>query len=437
MDFIPRAVDPQYRKCPADFSRTRKLPLHQIIAFILHLVAQGPGAGLDIEAGRFFTQAQAMGIWPEAQPAGRSAISQCRAKLPWEIFRDLLVKANALAEQFWAAAPDQLWHGLRVLAIDGSKFTLPASAELREEFDPQSGLEYPCKGHYPQALVNTLYDVMRRLPLARTVVSIHDSERAQVHNLLPFAPDSSIILFDRGYPAFDLLETLTDQFAGHFLMRGPASNTFREIEDFIRSGQTDAEILLRPSKRYLESLPSHLRRTKCDATIRLRAMRLESPDGKLSVLLTDLLDGAVYPPAELIELYMRRWCIEEYYRQEKIVMDVETFHGRTANAIRQELFAAAVMTVIARIMAAVTEENHALKPGQTQAKNALFATAQVACLLAAEAPAAALKIFERLLEQIARIKYYPPKTKRPPQPRITKRSPKKWNLGNRSIHAIP
>ena len=48
-----------------------------------------------------------------------------------------------------------------------------------------------------------------------------------------------------------------------------------------------------------------------------------------------------------------------------------------------------VMTVIARIMAAVTEENHALKPGRTQAKNALLATAQVACLLAAEAPAAA------------------------------------------------
>ena len=437
MDFIPRVVDPQYRKCPADFSRKRKLPLHQIIAFILHLVAKGPAAGMDIEAGRFFTQAQALGLWPEAQPAGRSAISQCRAKLPWEIFRDLLVKANALAAQLWVPAPDHLWHGLRVLAIDGSKFTLPASAELRKEFDPQSGLDNPNKGHYPQALVNTLYDVMRRLPLARTVVSIHDSERVQVHKLLPYAPDSSIILFDRGYPAFDLLETLTCHFTGHFLMRGPASNTFREIEDFMQSGKTDAVILLRPSKKYLESLPSSLRRIKCDATIHLRAIRMESPDGKLSVLLTDLLDGAIYPPAELIELYLRRWRIEEYYRQEKIVMDVETFHGRTANAIRQELFAAAVMTVIARIMAALTEENHALKPGQTQAKNALFATAQVACLLAAEAPAVAIEIFERLLEQIARIKYYPPKSKRPPQPRITKRSPKKWNLGNRSIQAIP
>ena len=115
-------------------------------------------------------------------------------------------------------------------------------------------------------------------------------------NCYPTPPDSSIILFDRGYPAFDLLETLTHEFSGYFLMRGPASNTFREIEDFVQSGKTDAVILLRPSKKYLESLPSSLRRLKCDATIRLRAIRMESPDGTLSVLLTDLLDGVALSP---------------------------------------------------------------------------------------------------------------------------------------------
>jgi len=400
-------------------------------------VAKGPAAGMDIEAGRFFTHARAMGLWPQAQPAGRSAISQCRAKLPWEIFRDLLAKANALAEQLWETSPQHLWHGLRVCAIDGSKFTLPASDQLRKDFDPQSGLNDPGKGHYPQALVSTLYDVMRRLPLARSIGSIHDSERAQVRELLPYAPDSSIILFDRGYPAFDLLEFLTYDFSGHFLMRCVANHTFQEIEEFVQSGKTDAIIFLRPSKNFLESLPSDQRDAIRHTTLRLRAILMESPDGKLSVLLTDLIDMGTYLRADLIELYWQRWRIEEYYRQEKIVMDVETFHGKTANAIRQELFAAAVMTTIARMMAALAEENHSLEQGQTQTKNALFATAEVACLLAAEDPAAAIEIFERLLVQIARIKYYPPKVKRPPQPRVTKKSLNKWMLKNRSNPVIP
>jgi hypothetical protein len=45
--------------------------------------------------------------------------------------------------------------------MDGSKFTLPASDELRAEFDPNSGLHVKGKGHYPQALVMTITDVLR------------------------------------------------------------------------------------------------------------------------------------------------------------------------------------------------------------------------------------------------------------------------------------
>ena len=41
--------------------------------------------------------------------------------------------------------------------------------EIRNEFDPQRGKKI--NGHFPQCLVSTLYDVFRRLPVARTIVS--------------------------------------------------------------------------------------------------------------------------------------------------------------------------------------------------------------------------------------------------------------------------
>jgi hypothetical protein len=59
---------------------------------------------------------------------------------------------------------------MSVYATDGSKYNLPATGNIREKFDPDSGLQNKGKGHYPQCLVSTHYDVFRRLAIARTVV---------------------------------------------------------------------------------------------------------------------------------------------------------------------------------------------------------------------------------------------------------------------------
>ena len=414
------------------------MPLHQLIVFVLHLVAHGRTEGMDIEAQSFFSHARQSGLWPAACAPSRSALSRRRSLVPWELFAELLGKAMALADELWPAAQDCFWRGLRVLAIDGSHFTLPASGALRQRFDPQSGLEHSGRGHFPQCLVVTLYDALRRLPLARSIVANNATEQEQARALLRLGGfDNSLVLFDRGYPQFDLLAFLLHEFKGHFLMRCPASNTFREIVQFIQSGQAQAIIHLRPSHSYLSACTPeqrHIARAQC---LVLRAIRLESPGGTLSVLLSDLLDAQAYPVADLRDLYGRRWKIEEYFREEKVVMDVEAFHGKTENAVRQELFAAAIMTVIARLMAAIANENKPASHAAPQHKNALIATAQAACLLAAENPHAAIAVFQELLQRIARIKYYPPRKKRPTQPRVSKQNVNKWTLNKKANLKIP
>ena len=437
MDFVPHSLESPHRIDPRHFTRTRKLPLHRLIVFVLHLVARGRTEGMDIEAQTFFAQARQSGLWPEAEAASRSALSRRRALAPWTLFADLLGKALRLADELWTGAGH--WHGLRVLAIDGSHFTLPATAPLRRAFDPLSGLEHPGKGHYPQCLIVTLYDVLRRLPLARAIVANDASEREQALALLREAGgQSQIVLFDRGFPQFDLLAALLHECKGHFLMRCPATSTFREIVAFAQSGAQEAIIHLRPSDLYLRQCsPERRQRAKAQRLV-LRAIRLQAPDGKLSVLLTDLLDARAHSAADLRELYWQRWRVEEYFREEKVVMDVEAFHGKSENAIRQELFAAAIMTVIARLMANIAQHaqpspNPAARP---QDKNALIATAQAACLLAPENPRRAIALFEQLLERIQRVKYYPPPKKRPPQPRVTKQIINKWAFNKKAkLHA--
>ena len=86
----------------------------------------------------------------------------------------------------------------------------------------------------------------------------------------------------------------------YWLIRGPASATFPAVEAFVRSGQAEATITLQP----LLAEP-----------IRRRALRLGSPDGELSVFLTNLADPVRFPAA----------AITAYFTD-----DGHPFHGKVA-----------------------------------------------------------------------------------------------------------
>jgi Transposase DDE domain len=400
-----------------------------LITFILSLVASGKSKGVDIKSGEFFKTARRSGLWPEADAVHRSALTRARKKVPWTVFRDILKDAVQLAYKLWPRDPSYLWHGMSVIAIDGSKYDLPATEENRKEFDPQSGLQHEGKGHYPQCLVSTAYDVFRRLPVARTVVSIHGSEREEALELLASIRPGAVLLFDRGYPSYHLICSLRDHYNGFFLFRCPAESTFPAVEEFVRSGRQEGYILLHPSNGFLQGLSR--RQRKKAKVIQLRIIRLVSPDGTVSVLLTNLLNQSSFPGEEIISLYFRRWEVESNYRDEKIVLQVEAFHGKSANSIRQELYAVAIMSVIARTLMVVTSQAHGPSTGQCQFKNAIMTLAAEAAILAPDDPEKAAQIFSEILAAISRVKYYRPKSPRASQPRVTKRPPNKWCSGRR------
>jgi len=380
----------------------------------LSLTASGKSQGVDGKAGAFFRHARRSGLWPEAEAVHRSTVTKARAKLSWTAFEQMHHDAVRLAYEVWPADEGDTWQGLSVFAIDGSKYRLPASEALRAAFDPDSGLDHPGKGHYPQCLVSTVYDVFRRLPIARTVQPMaRANEREEVKALLPHIPSGGILLFDRGYPSYDLIDYLNRHYSGYWLIRCPASATFPAVEAFVQSGQTEATITLTPPT----SNP-----------IALRAIRMISPEGELSVLLTNLQDETRFPAPAVIALYFRRWTVEVHYRDEKTSLDIEAFHSQTENGIRQELFAILIMAVIARtLMALMTDPDHPTR-AEPQFKHAMITLAEEAFVLTPRCPELALAIFSELLNEIARVRYYRPKTPKPSQPRVCKKPLNKWQL---------
>ena len=132
----------------------------------------------------------------------------------------------------------------------------------------------------------------------------------------------------------------------------------------------------------------------------------------VSVLLTNLPDDERFRAQTVLDLYWRRWAVEVHYREEKTSLDIKTFHSHTENGIRQELFAMLIMTVIARVLMVSGRIPNIRRGG----KHAIITLASEAALLAPTCPDVALSIFQELLREIERVRYYPPKMPRPSAP---------------------
>ena len=74
---------------------------------------------------------------------------------------------------------------------------------------------------------------------------------------------------------------------------------------------------------------------------------------------------------------------------------------------------------------------------EPQFKNAVMALADEAAILIPSDPRTAAQIFKELLDEIARVKYYRPKSPRPSQPRVTKKPASKWCKGKTKMSRSP
>ncbi|HYQ90503.1 MAG TPA: transposase [Candidatus Competibacteraceae bacterium] len=144
--------------------------------------------------------------------------------------------------------------------------------------------------------------------------------------------------------------------------------------------------------------------------------------------MTNLIDTTRFSADAMMALYFRRWGVETYYRDEKTSLAIETFHSQTENGIRQERFAILIMAVIARLLMRLTTASDPPSRAEPQFEHAIITLAHEAYLLTPQGPELAFLIFSELLNEIARVRYYRPKTPRPSPPRVSKKPINKWQI---------
>jgi hypothetical protein len=315
-----------YRMNRTDFSRTRKQPFGDMLLFMINFLKKS----LSIEIDNFVNYINSGTRVLKIKDFTKSAFVQKRRKINPEVFKYL---TTVISDNFYVDHnPDvNFLHGFRILAVDGSKISLPFTEELKEAFGVTKNQH---KTEVVQALSSVIYDVLNRIALDAVLDNVNSSERELALKHKPYWKKNDLIIYDRGYPSYDFInEHIT---AGIDALSRVRKNQNTAVIAFVNSKKRTAIVDILPHKEQDFTGKQYDKKT----TIKVRLVRVDLPCGEIEILMTTLLDSQIYPASMFKELYFLRWGIETYYDELKNKLKVEFFTGYSKSTIMQDFFCA-------------------------------------------------------------------------------------------------
>jgi hypothetical protein len=279
----------------------------------------------------------------------KSAFTQARKFLSPEAFLEL---SDVVVKSFYENAPFLAYKNHRILAVDGGFLNLPDHPSIREEFGRRS-FGRGTKKDVPKsmALLSLLYDPANYMTLDVQTGHGDGSELQLLLGHLPKVDEGDILLLDRGYPSRYLFSILAS-LGIHFVVR--MKHNWVPVKKFMKSRSRDIVVTMEVPdgdyERYRQQYPGMKKQIKC------RLVKVLDEQGNLQVLCTSLLDSAKYKIADLADLYKLRWGIEEGYKMYKARVQVEAFSGKTATAVKQDIYAKIMMMNLCAALAFPIEE---------------------------------------------------------------------------------
>jgi len=316
-DFISR-----HKRSSKDFTRRRSLPFPTLLIFLINFIK----GSIQDELDYFFKAIDSLDV--AVRTVTSSAFCKARKKLKHQAFIELNQK---MIHYFYKHFSVKTWRGFRLLGVDGSTIQLPNTKEVAEYF----GVMHPAHGDpCPMARVSQLFDVLNKLTIDAFISPRSCGERNLAAHHIKHIDRNTLILLDRGYPAFWLFALILAQ-GTHFCAR-IATTWWHPVRKFIASGEREAIITLSASPASLLYCREHDLPT---TALTVRLVRIELDNGETEVLITSLCDTEYYSYHIFKDLYHKRWPVEEDYKAIKCRMELENFSGKSVEAVCQDFHA--------------------------------------------------------------------------------------------------
>jgi hypothetical protein len=315
------------------FSRKRKLSFANTIYFI----CSGLRKSISTEINNFIDEHSYL----EFPNISKQAFSKARQNISVEAFKEL---CRVFVDSFYNSNINlKKWNGFNVFAVDGTTLQVPDTSENIEYFGASTNQSATKTA---LASASAIYDVLNDIVIDAIISPYKTSERkmAKQHiNSLNIKKllDKSIIIFDRGYPSYDMFNFLEEK-GLFFLFR--VTSSFKEIQAI----NSDDSIIDYKFGTYSK---------------KVRVIKVELSDGTIEVLLTNIFDKTI-TTALFKELYFLRWGVECKYKELKSSIEIEEFSGTKPIAIEQDFYASIYLSMAASLIkkdadSAIADENQA------------------------------------------------------------------------------
>jgi len=329
-----------------DNTRNRKFPFEKIISAILAFRS----GTLNREIMDFF------GLDPNIGTS--SAFIQQRSKILPEAFECLFQHFTSQVDE------NKIYHGLRLLAVDGSDLQIAANSGDPDSYYP--GING--QKSYNLLHINAMYDLLQH---TYTDAVIQKSRNSDESGALTDMVDRSgieqaLLLADRNYESYNNLAHIQEK-GWYFLIR-IKDNTAGIVSGLILPDKDEYDVpfhihltrkqtnsikeLLKDKNHYklvtatqrFDYLPQTSR--KHDPTVfydlSFRIVRFPISDTMCETIITNL-NAEQYPLTEIKSLYAMRWGIETSFRDLKHTLGLLHLHAKKVEFILQEIFAKLTM----------------------------------------------------------------------------------------------
>ena len=244
--------------------------------------------------------------------------------------------------------------GYRILAIDGSKITLPKNNAIKKEFGTKPIGNHTGKplGEYSRATYQACYDVLNHVAVYSILGHGSAYEVDLTEKMLPSFNTNDLLIFDRGYASYLFMANLIKQKKA-FIIRCPQSS-FLAIKEAFSSGENT-------SKHAYIPMPAKQRKKAKELglpdEITIKLVTVVLPSGEIEVLATSLLDSNEFSNEDFKYLYSLRWGVETFFSKIKGRLGLENFTGKTVESIYQDFWSTIFISNLETIMTEDIEES--------------------------------------------------------------------------------
>jgi hypothetical protein len=326
---LPSAVVAEIvRRCDRQSQRRRCLPA-ELVAWLIVAAGLWRAEGLRnvlASLGRTVFAGLAWARRTGCTPSS-AAIARARSRLGVRPLRRMLQRMVAL----WLArrATALRWRGLALVALDGTTLRMPDSAANRAHFGTHRTGARRRASAYPFAAMVVALCAVSHVVLACAVGAANTSEWVLVRQLLRKLPKRCLLLLDRGFMGYALLQDLARR--GHeFVVRAKSG---RRLHRRRRLGPSDHLACLHLSRAQLRGRPD------LAASFQVRVITYRRRGFRPVTLLTSLIDPLAFPAEERVARYRDRWEVELTFDEVKthLLARHVSLRSKSPVLVRQEI----------------------------------------------------------------------------------------------------